>query len=613
MKKIKISVLAAGIVVAAAVIGIAAFGIVRFRDGKGEGSSVSYIKDNGLYRYNVKSGKEIKLSSNAVSESDRWYARYSALNDIQESPDGKYVFFYEDYDSFYGKLCYMNQNKKDASKEKIDNDVSLFELADDNKVIYMQDTGTLYMYDIKSDEKEKIGVDAVSFTVSEDGKNLFYTTEDSDIYYIKIEEDADKEKLASDIEDLLYYTKDLNTIYYTKESDIYCIKNLKDREKVASDAVPIGSYNDNAGIYYTKNVEQVFTSDTVLIDDFAASDADLPQPLAGKYTKKEQTSTGKTIMVTDNEAFNAAKEKYREKQHRDTLRARFKAELEPYLRECTDIYAYDGAEHEVLKKAAVPLPLGWNSQMCYTFCWGETKIPTINLSDIESYEDITEFISQEFENIAEDGTNAYLLVDGKAVPFTYDSSVMYKVDEEAGIIYGARFSIDSESDKKNYSELFSVTYSDAGVGEAVSIDNDLDKDSALSSLKNGVMYYYKDYDSELRTGTLYCNGDEIDQDVYYHYYDEGSKMLYYLKEKSKSGNGMLCSYDGSKTAKLIDDAVLFNIVDGKHAVVLVNYSTKRKTGDLKLVSVKDGGKPKKIDEDVSLIQDSLGNYGVLTN
>lgn len=610
MKKMKNLVLAAGIV---AVIGIAAFGIVHFKEGKGEGSSISYIKNNELYQYNIKLGKEIKLSSNAVNESDRWYDRRLVVNDIEESPDGKYVFFYEDYDHFNGKLCYMNQNKKNASREKIDNDVFLFELASNNKVIYMQNTGALYMYDIKNGEKEKIGVDADSFTISEDGKNLLYVTKDSDLYYVKIEAGSDKEKLDSDIENLLYYTKDLNTIYYIKETDIYCIKNLEGKEKVASDAVPIGSYNDNAGIYYTRNVEPVITSEMVLIDDFAASDADWPQPLAGKYTKKEQTSTGRTIMVTDNEAFNAAKEKYREKQYRDTLRARLKTELEPYLSECTDIYAYDGAEHEVLKNAAVPLTLGWNSQMCYTFCWGETKIPTINLSDIESYEDITEFISQEFENIAEGGTDAYLLVDGKAVPFTYDSSVMYRVDEEANIIYGARFSIDSGSDKKNYSELFSVTYSDAGVSEAVSIDNDLDKDSALLSLENGVMYYYKDYDSELQKGTLYCNGAEIDQDVYYYYDDEGSKRLYYLKEKSKSGNGMLCSYDGSKTVKLIDDAVFFNIVDDQHAVVLVNYSTKSQTGDLKLVSIKDGGKTKKIGEDVSLIKDGLGDYGVLTN
>ena len=76
---------------------------------------------------------------------------------------------------------------------------------------------------------------------------------------------------------------------------------------------------------------------------------------------------------------------------------------------------------------------------------------------------------------------------------------------------------------------------------------------------------------------------------------------------------MLCSYDGSKTVKLIDDAVFFNIVDDQHAVVLVNYSTKSQTGDLKLVSIKDGGKTKKIGEDVSLIKDGLGDYGVLTN
>lgn len=613
MKKIKIPVLVVGIAAAVAVIGIGVFGISRLSEGKGDVPSVSYIKDNGLYRYNVKSGKGIKLSSNALSESDQWYLLYSSVKNVEESTDGKYVFFLEDYDGNKGKLCYINQEKKDDAREKIDSDVEFFKPAGDNKVIYLQDdTGALYLYDTKSDEKEKMGVDVSAFAVSEDGKNVLYITDDSDIYYRKIEVNADKEKLDSDVEKLFYYTKDLNTIYYTKDTDIYCIKNLKDKEKVASNAVPIGSYNDNACIYYTRKVEPVITSEAALIDDFAASDAEMPQPLPGKYTKYEQTSTGKTIMVTDEEAFSAAKEKFGEKQNRDLVRDILKNELEPYLEDCTDIYAYDGVEHELLKNAVTPLSLGPYSRICYTFNWEEVEIPKINISDIEGSEDITEFISQEYENIGKDGIDAYLLVDGKALPFTYESSLEYRVDEEADIVYAARFSTDSGSDKKNYSELFSITYSDAGVGEVVSVDNDLGQGMTLSYPENGMMYYYKEKNSEMRKRALYCNGVEIDEDVYYHHYDKDSKMLYYLKDVSSSGNGTLYRYDGSNTVKLIDDVVFFKVVDDQYVAVLVNYSTKSHEGDLKLVSIKNGDKTKKIDEDVSVIQGGLGNYGVLS-
>ncbi|MBT9778502.1 hypothetical protein GPL15_18545 [Clostridium sp. MCC353] len=611
MKKIKIPVLVIGIAAAAAVIGVAAFGITRISGGKGEVPSVSYIKDNELYRYNVKSGKELKLASRAVSENEKWYIQYSVVNGVEESEDGRYAYFFEEYDGHRGKLCYINQKEKDDSREKIDSEVEFFKPAGDSKVVYLQDgTGALYMYDVKRDEKEKMGVGVTAFDVSEDGKKLLYITEDSDIYYKKIEENADKEKLDSDVEKLFYYTKDLNTIYYTKDTDIYCIKNLKDREKVASDAVPIGSYNDNAGIYYTRSAEPAIASEAVLIDDLAASDAEMPQPLPGKYTKLEQTSTGKTIMVTDEEAFSAAKEEYRAKQGRDEIRKQLKAEIEQYLENCTDLYSYDGVEHELLKNAVTPLMLGSYSRLSYTFKWEEVELPRINIADIESYEDITEYVSQKFETIGKDGIEAYLLADGKTLPFTYESSVEYRPDEEAGIIYGARFSEDPGSDKKDYSELFSVTYTDSGVGEAVSIDNELGQDILLPHSEGGRLYYYKDY-GKSRNGVLYCNGEKIDEDVYYHYYDEDSKLLYYLKEMSKSGNGTLCRYDGSKTVKLIDDAIFFNIVDERYVAALVNYSAESRGGDLKLIPLKEGGKVKKIDEDVSLIQDGLGYYGAL--
>ncbi|WP_215700192.1 zinc ribbon domain-containing protein [Clostridium sp. MCC353] len=611
-KKSKLPVIIGGIAAAAVVIGAAVFGISRFGGGSKDVPSITYVKDSGIYRYNVKSGKGLEVTSKGVGKNSEYYEVYYAVNQVIESKDGKYLFFLEDYSSSSGKLSYINQKKqsdKNDTTEKIDSDVSSFKITDDNKVVYKKGSSTVYIYDLKTDEKEKVGSNIYTYIVSEDGKTLLFITDENDMYYREIKPDADKEKLDSDVQFSYFYTEDLNTLYYTKDTDIYCIKNLKDKEKVASDANLLGSYNDGAGIFYSETTDPVVTIDDIVIDDLAASDAAMQQPLKENYTKQEQSWFGGTRTVTDYDRYNAAMDEYREKEARDEIRSKLETEVSSYLGDAENIYAYDGTEHELVKNAVSPEDIGYYDYIYYTYSWDEVTFPTMKMSEIESISDVTDFISKAYNDIGKDGIDGYLLIDGKALPFTYESDMNYVVDTETKTIFATSYTWDDETYGLTYHELFSMKYSDTGVEKAVSIDDDLGEDYVSRSPEGGKMYYYKDYDSEKNQGTLYCDGQEIDEDVFCFYYDEDSKDTYYLKEKSKTNSsGTLCRYDGKKPVKLIDDVAFFAPADDQYVAAIVDYSSKRHKGDLKLVSVKDGKKTKKIDEDVRWIKDGIGSY-----
>lgn len=612
-KKSKAPFIIGGVVAAAAIVAVAGFGISRLGGGKSETQSLKYYKDKGIYQYNMKSQKSLEVVSKAVTDDTAYYAVQGAMSRIAESKDGKYIFYIDSYDGYNGKLSFMDQKKqsdKNDTSQKIDTNVSSFRITDDNKVIYKKDTSSaLYIYDIKKDEKDKIATDVVQYFVSEDGKSLVYINSDQDMYYKSTKPDSDKEKLDSDVS-IYTWTKDLNMIYYTKDYNIYCIKNLKDKEKIASDAYIVGVYNDNSGIYYTEETDPVITAEDLLDDDMAAVDAAIKEPNKDDYTTTEQTWYG-THPVTDTTKYNAAKAAYEEKKERDALRQEIKNNEIYYLNDCVDIFAYDGTSHEILKNAMSPVDIGDADYVYYAYSWDEIELPKIKLSELTNTNDFTSRIYEAMEDIGEDGMDAFLIADGISVPFTYESNVEYTADGETKTIYAASYTFNETDYSYSYDELYSMKYSDKGVEKPVVLDDDLGKDFSNQYTQGGKLYYYKDYDGDDWAGTLYCNGEEIGDDVYEFYYDEDTGATYFLNDESKSYCGTLYRYEsGKKPVKLADDVAYFVVMNDQYVAILDDYSSKRERGELKLISAKDGKKTKKVDEDVAYMQDGIGSYNL---
>lgn len=155
-----------------------------------------------------------------------------------------------------------------------------------------------------------------------------------------------------------------------------------------------------------------------------------------------------------------------------------------------------------------------------------------------------------------------------------------------------------------------MKYSDKGVENPVLLDGDLDENTLFTYkyIENNGLYYIKDLEEEEGIGTLFCNGNKIDDEVFLFKVD-GYKV-YYLKDFTKSNlSGTLMQFDGKNTIKIADDVTSFSIVDN-YAAVLIDYNIIRKEGDLMLFPLNGKGKEKLIDEEVMFIKNGMGNSGI---
>jgi hypothetical protein len=84
-----------------------------------------------------------------------------------------------------------------------------------SKIVYKRD-GSLYLYDIKNKESEKVGSDAENFYY--EGDTLVYVTSSSDLY--KVNKSKEGEKIAFDVT-WFHFTKDQRLYYITKDDYLY--------------------------------------------------------------------------------------------------------------------------------------------------------------------------------------------------------------------------------------------------------------------------------------------------------------------------------------------------------------------------------------------------------
>lgn len=224
---------------------------------------VIYLNDDGdmmLMPTNVKKEeKAIKLASEA---SDITYANTTDRYVLFEKDDNLYLYDskkkdetqrivkdvrtynFTDDDKYVVALdndnaLYVYAFKKDA--EKLDSDVSSIRSVSNEKIVYVKDK-TLYIksLNVKKDDREKITDDLGDIVrFSEDGKKVFYTNNDEDLYVYNISKKS-SEKIGNSV-DSLYANEKGTKLYYSsieeddgeRSTSIY-FYNGKDSEKVAT-------------------------------------------------------------------------------------------------------------------------------------------------------------------------------------------------------------------------------------------------------------------------------------------------------------------------------------------------------------------------------------------
>ena len=130
------------------------------------------------------------------------------------------------------------------------------------------------------------------------------------------------------------------------------------------------------------------------------------------------------------------------------------------------------------------------------------------------------------------------------------------------------------------------------------------KDDDVYHIRYGdeqMLVYFKNYQAEDSSVTLFINGKKLEDDVSVNeltFNLDEDKLLFFTDYDSSKERGTLHLYSGGKAVKVADDVHSGYFAPDDSVLYLSDYSTSRDRGDLFRY---DGGKSSKIDDDVNTV------------
>lgn len=601
----KLIVGAVGVVAAVVVIG----GVVKIVGGLGGSKSdsyITYVKDGYINQSDIEHYKK---------KSVEYQGRYGSTSDdgenysagVRYSKDGKYICYPTDVNYGDDSIEFrLNMQKVGKTEEpvKIDSSVTSYTILDNNKILYKKaGNDTLYIND-KKGNKEKIASDVEYFYLDSDQKNIVWSESNGDGTINVCQQDValkkEKKTLAKDV-DSFHTSSDLKYILINEQDIIYMIENFGEKQKIASGVEDV-SYDDldNGGIYYTKSSEETLSAEDVVEDDCADSDATIEEPdredyKVEKIEKNDWTGKYEKVESVDEDAYDAAYEKYYDKENRDEIRDA----LEDY-EISTPVeklyYVKDGKETQVDATVA--------QMYYYTGDWkgivysryNMDDVPKLKISEIDSASSIE---SDYYQMLSESAQTCVYTEKNKTVVLDENLATVWGVDADSKTGYGVKMQDSGSEDEDATYSLYSFSVDNNSDGKCKLISEDVAYYQEL--IKDGDVYYLKDTDSD-GNGDLYCNDKNIDSDVKsgtLYTVPDSDNVLYAVDYNSSNNSATLKMYDGKKDKIIADDVYSYLPIDEKHIALLIDYSMKSYRGDLQYYLGKE--ELKSIDEDVSFI------------
>lgn len=610
-----VGIIAGGV---AALLVLAIVLIVVFSGGK-DPEYALYVKDGDLFFSNLKKGKEVEIMDfhSDLGSSIAYYAgNASAINE-----GGTRLFYPEVKLSGYA-LYYRDLNKDEG--EKIDSDVTSYAInAKGSAIIYMKD-GNLYKSDLK--EKEKLASDISRFYVSENFKNVLYTKSDGDLYFKSGNKDA--VKLSSEASLLAYDEEKLEWVFFSKEGNLYFQKtNSEDKVKVDSEYSYFETALEGGKAYYIKSNTVTTKLWDYVIDDLAASDAAMTEPVAPEWPTREtypeypdrpwryefdtteeyeaayaeyEKELEKYNAEVDriNDAYDAAKDKYYEdqeayydardawwdKENRDSLRESLKEQEYEYT--SYSLYYFNGKESKLVVE---------NLEGSYSFnCLAEVaagyaevivrgEAAKVKMSEVSSVWDVRNQISS-----GSDAAAYKVIWEDQAFDVENDEIYQLTLSYDAKAVYYLA-DVDAE---KGVGELYKAKLSSKSLGEAEKLDDDVSTYGFGYAEDAGICYMKEYKDGK---GDLYVEGKEID-------FDAAPGVRAFKGGYLYSADGSMKYYKNGKKSTVADDVQSAVMLNDEKLVLLYDYSSESSEGTL---GVWTGGKITVLDDEVSgLIQPS---------
>ena len=621
----KVWAIGGGILLAAIVVIVAVVVILGMAP---KDKHVVYLKDGELYLSMLDGKEPIELTTKFYSddvEADSLVVLFTRKY-VKFSQDGKKVFYPDKWDGESYDLYYRNTTGN-AEGERIAKNVTSYSITADGKKVFYVSDGNIYSHNLK--EETEIEEEVGGFWISEDAKRIVYLDEDYDLYQLKNGKEA--EKIERGVE-LLYVSSDVNNVFYKdREGDIYVWNYDADEAKKIDDSVyaMVAGYN-NGGAYYVKMNTTITTMADYIIDDYKDSDAAMVKPVypdSANYAWPTYPDYPYSWDYDTYEEYEAALAQYQldcEKYQTDydAVYAQYQADIDKYdvdydaWREKSDRDYYrgyfDSYEYTI------------NNLALYYYDGTESKLVVDNM-DYNTYSNfhreylcddqppvLTFYVSKTGESVKINISDITSISSvNRTIKNSLESSIQFAVASGAeskaldmGLVENVYIGLDGKH--VYYSP---VTEMESGLLYEVSTDGtvsdpveyDTEVGFVWGSLSNGKLVYFKDYDSDDKEGTLYIAKEKIEKDVYGMVVEVNGGEALYLWTDSNGDEGNLCYYNGKEVEEIQDDVSVLEYATTKNGGFIGLVDYSHSKEEGKLYYFEGTKEGKEIDEDVMTI------------
>ena len=430
----------------------------------------------------------------------------------------------------------------------------------DADIVYYDGSGKPWAAVLETDKADN-GADAGMVILSNDGDKMFFI-QGGTLYYRAVESKKDAVKLAANVESYIIDSNGKNVVYLS-ENSLYR-HNLKDKTKLDSDVDSISWVSEDLKkIIYTKS-EEIEVTENEETPTKTVRDIYLCK---GKKTEKLESSVDSFEINKDGSKIYLIKEKtlYVKKGTKD--KEKIAADVER-VNAVYDKGIYYTTSEKVEKKEG---DYSYETNV-YTLCYFDGKKSTELAEDIGTmaYANkapaVAYYTSTRTENeenpyvyeyfIAVEGNAMELDADVYDVTFTEDGKTAYYLEK----LSDEELQKAAEAEKRAVSDLYSIKVSAKKLGKAEKVDEELDYERGFSlNIKTGMYWYFKDYNNENSTATLYVKGKEVASDVVVSSLAFSAKAktftFYTDMEEGVKGATLWFSKNGKKPVKVADGVV----------------------------------------------------------
>lgn len=577
------------------------FAFMNTGKSNGKMDYLTYVKDKEIYYSNKSKKAPAQVTERFVDDKD--IENYNLESGgshigrlIVKSSDGKKLFYPDKLNnSDNGATIYVKElSKLSGEGTKIDTDINGYIINDSaTTMIYLKDSDSLYLYNVKKGDKEKIAGDVKKVQAAEDCKKLYYSNEDDTLYFW--EQGKEKAKVDSDITNVFYISEDFKTVYYLKEDSLYKKVVGKDKEKVASEVQNVVTIYDSGELYYVKEGDVTLSYKDMINDDYKDEDANMKEPEYPDYGDY-RTAEG----YTDWDAYNDAKDKYQKKYDEEWVPKRNRDYIRENLENYGDLYNlyelhyFDGKNDSLISDQVMDDDAEYSNDnpviMYATF--DVEKVDKIKLSKIAEMENS---LYDEVQKKMLAGVNFYVASKDKVSELALDMDEIDSTSDFEMDSAGSRIMFLQDVDEeKNEGDLYMIDIKNGQPSDPKLYDEDVSSYAGMRFSGDHVIYYknYKDSKAD-----IYIDGKEADFDArtYSSYYKDEDKIFFYVDYNSEKDQGTLRVYKNGKTETIGNDIHSYRVLGNDEIVYISDFSQKSYKGDLYLYRK---NKATKVDEDV---------------